>query len=113
MGSGGIISPIGGAHISCGFVGRHVCKLRDVELSTDLVVDARRGTDKCMKYRLAQHNWQRMCEEYVKVVGPRVQRALLSWPDPGAPARRVTRGGGGWFSVTIILRRQSPTCTKY
>ena len=95
----GMIEQIGCANISCGYVGRHVCKLRDVDLSSDLVINARHDkwieSEQCLMYRRAQNLWQSLSEQYIRMVEPHVRAALCNWPNQGRHARRaVTRGGG-------------------
>ena len=82
----GMAQPIGPKNISCGFVGRHVCKQREVELCSDVVMNEWYDTwihmKRCREYQEAQSAWQGMSREYASKVGPRVRAALLRWPKP-------------------------------
>ena len=87
----GMIAAIDEASISCGFVGRHVSKVRDVELSTDLVINSQYdkwcSSERCTHFKDAQRHWRGLCQQYTDVIGPRVRRALQKWQKVNRPKR--------------------------
>jgi hypothetical protein len=78
----GMIDPICEHSISCGYVGRNITKVRDVNLATDVVISPHSNggnSERRAEFETGVCEWHAMCGSYARVVHPRVEAALKAW----------------------------------